>query len=70
MLLAAAREAFPVDHRRIDASGAPEFVRRGVIRVGAFVTFELAAEDRFQEQAERWVDGTSRRPLPAGSLTG
>jgi hypothetical protein len=66
VLLAAAREAFPVDHGRIDASGAPEVVRHGVIRVGALVTFELSAEDRFQEQAERWVDVPSRRLLPAG----
>jgi hypothetical protein len=64
VLLAAAREAFPVDHGRIDASGEPEVVRHGVVRVGALVTFELSAEDRFQEQAERWVDLPSRRLLP------
>jgi hypothetical protein len=64
VLLAAAREAFPVDHGKIDASGEPEVVRHGVVRVGALVTFELSAEDRFQEQAERWVDVPSRRLLP------
>ncbi len=68
VLLAAAREAFPVDHGRIDASGAPELVRHGVLRVGALVTFELSAQDHFQEQTERWVDIPSRRLLPAGII--
>jgi hypothetical protein len=66
VLLAAARDAFGVDHGRIDASGEPLAVRHPVVRVGALVTYELSAEDRFQEQAERWVDGPSRRPLAAG----
>ena len=65
VLLAAARDAFPVDHGRIDASGEPLAVRHSVVRVAALVTFELSAEDRFQEQAERWVDGPSRRLLSA-----
>jgi hypothetical protein len=65
-LLAAARDAFGVDHGRIDASEDPLAVRHSVVRVGALVTFELSAEDRFQEQAERWVDVPSRRSLPAG----
>ena len=29
------------------------------------MTYELSVEDRFQEQAERWVDVPSRRQLPA-----
>lgn len=65
VLLAAVREAFPVDHGRIDLSGEPAVVLHPVIRVGALVTYELSAEDRFQEEAQRWVDVPSRRELPA-----
>ena len=65
MLLAAARDAFPVDHGRIDLSGEPAFVLHPVIQVGALVTYELSAEDRFQEEVQRWVDVPSRRQLPA-----
>ncbi len=64
-LLAAARDAFPVDHGRIDLSGEPAVVLHPVIRVGALVTYELSAEDRFQEEAHRWVDVPSRCELPA-----
>jgi hypothetical protein len=64
VLLAALRESVGVDHGRVDATGAVTAVRHVVVRVGALVTFELSAEDRFQEQAERWVDGPSRRLLP------
>src|SRR5262249_61060010 len=64
-LLAAAREAFPVDHGRIDLSGEPAIALHPVIRVGSLVTYELSAEDRFQEEAQRWVDVPSRRELPA-----
>jgi hypothetical protein len=69
VLLAQVREAFPVDHGRIDLSGEPEFVLHPVIRVGALVTYELSAEDRFQEEAQRWVDVPSRRELPADLVT-
>lgn len=48
--------------------GAPELIRHGVVRVGALITFELSAEDRFQEQAERWVDIPSRRLLSAAII--
>ena len=65
MLLAAARDAFPIDHGRIDLSGEPAFVLHPVIQVGALVTYELSAEDRFQEEVQRWVDVPSRRELPA-----
>ncbi len=65
MLLAEARDAFPVVHGRIDLSGEPAVVLHPVIGVGALVTYELSAEDRFQEQAQRWVDVPSRRELPA-----
>jgi hypothetical protein len=66
VLLAAVRDAVPIDHGRIDLTEAVTAVRHHVLRVGALVTFELSAEDRFQEQAERWVDVQSRRLLPAG----
>lgn len=66
VLLAAVRDAVPIDHGKIDLTEAVTAVRHQVLRVGALVTFELSAEDRFQEQAERWVDVPSRRLLPAG----
>jgi len=68
VLIAEARDAFPVDHGRIDLSGEPAFVLHAVIRVGALVTYELSAEDRFQEEAQRWVDVPSRRELPADTV--
>lgn len=64
VLLESLRAAVPVDHGRIDVADPPVTVRHPVVRVGALVTFELSAEDQFQEQAERWVDVPSRRPLP------
>jgi hypothetical protein len=66
VLLAAVRDAVPIDHGRIDLTGEVTAARHHVLRIGALVTFELSAEDRFQEQAERWVDVPSRRLLPAG----
>jgi hypothetical protein len=65
VLLAAVRDAFPVEHGRIDLSGEPAVVMHPVIGVGALVTYELSAEDRFQEEVQRWVDVPSRRELPA-----
>ena len=65
VLQAEVREAFPADHGRIDLSGEPAFGLHPVVRVGALVTYELSAEDRFQEEAERWVDVPSCRELPA-----
>ncbi|MGN6173311.1 MAG: hypothetical protein ACTHPS_10200, partial [Streptosporangiaceae bacterium] len=67
-LLAAAREAFPVGHGRIDLVGEPAAVLHPVVRVGALVSYELSAEDRFQEETQRWVDVASRRELPAGLI--
>jgi hypothetical protein len=64
VLLEALRDAVPVDHGKIDVADPPAAVRHPVVRVGALVTFELSAEDQFQEQAERWVDVPSRRLLP------
>ena len=63
VLLGALRDAVPVDHGKIDVEEAPQAVWHLVVRVGALVTFELSAEDRFQEQAERWIDVPSRREL-------
>jgi hypothetical protein len=68
VLLAEVRDAFPVDHGRIDLAGEPEVVLHPVIRVGALVTYELSAEDRFQEQTERWVDVPASRDLPPGLI--
>lgn len=65
VLLAAVRDAFPVDHGRIDLFGEPAVVMHPVIGVGAMVTYELSAEDRFQEEVQRWVDVPSRRELSA-----
>ena len=67
-LLAAVREAFPVGHGRIDLSGEPAAMLHPVIRVGALVTYEVSAEDRFQEETQRWVDVPSRRELSAGLI--
>ena len=64
VLAAGVRDAFPVDHGRIDLAGEPTFVWHSVVRVGALVSYELSAEDKFQEQAERWVDGPARCLLP------
>ncbi len=63
-LLERAREQFPVDHGRIDATGAPTKGVRSVLRVGALVSYTLSAEDHYQERAECWVDVTSRSELP------
>jgi hypothetical protein len=68
VLLEALRDTVPVDHGKIYADEAPVAATHPVIRVGALVTFELSAEDRFQEQAERWVDVPSRRLLPTGII--
>ena len=65
VLLTQLRDAFPIGHGRIDLAGEPEVVLHPVARVGALITYELSAEDRFQEQAERWVDVPARRELPA-----
>ena len=64
VLAAGVRDAFPVDHGRIDLAGEPTFVWHPMVRVGALVSYELSAEDQFQEQAERWVDGPARCLLP------
>lgn len=63
-LLERAREAFPVDHGRIDARGPAERSLRQVLRVGAMVSYTASVDDRFHERAECWVDVPSRHELP------
>jgi hypothetical protein len=63
-LLAAARDEFPVDHGRIDATGTPTTGLRPVARVGALVTYQLSTSDLHQEQTECWVDVGSRLAIP------
>jgi hypothetical protein len=62
-LLAAAREQFPVDHGRIDATGGAAPGVRPVVRVGALVTYTVSSDVTFQEQIECWVDVVSRLEL-------
>ncbi|MEU3161708.1 hypothetical protein ABZ753_30495 [Streptomyces griseoincarnatus] len=66
-LLSKAREYLPVDHGRLDprADATPERALRPVMRVGALVSYELSAEDHFQEQAEVFVDVPSRLRVSA-----
>jgi hypothetical protein len=66
ILLAKARDQFPVDHGRIDPAGSPAVTVRPVLRIGALITYTLSAEDHFQEQAECWLDVRSRLVLPDG----
>src|SRR5713226_7788380 len=68
-LLAIARDQFPVDHGRVDASGPAEQRLHQLLRVGALVTYTASADDRFHEQAECWVDVPSRRALPEPAVT-
>jgi hypothetical protein len=63
-LLSRAREAFPVDHGRIDATGAPSRVLRPVLRVGALVDFTVSMDASFSELVECWVDARSGLELP------
>lgn len=63
-LLEKARDQFPVDHGRIDASGPPERSLRQALRVGALVTYTASADEQFLERAECWVDVPSRHELP------
>ncbi|MGH4016425.1 MAG: hypothetical protein ACRDSL_21355 [Pseudonocardiaceae bacterium] len=64
-LLSLAREAFPVDHGRIDLTGVPARERVPVLRVGALVTYAVGLDERFQERAEAWIEVPGRVSLPA-----
>lgn len=63
-LVASARDQFPVDHGRIDATAAPTRAVRAVLRVGALVSYTLSTDDHYQERVECWIDATSLRELP------
>jgi hypothetical protein len=63
-LLAKARDQFPVDHGRIDASEPATRGLRQVLRVGALVTYTASADEAFHERSECWVDVPSRQELP------
>jgi hypothetical protein len=64
VLLARAREEFPVDHGRIDAIGPPYRILLPVLRIGALVHFTVSMDSSFQEQIECWVDGYSGLAVP------
>jgi hypothetical protein len=64
-LLSRAREAFPVDHGRLDLTGVPVRERVPVLRVGALVTYAVGLDERFQERAEAWIEVPGRVSLPA-----
>lgn len=61
---ARARDRFPVDHGRIDATDAPHPLYLPVLRAAALATYEVSLDTRFQERCEVWVDATTGRPLP------
>ncbi|MGH9281336.1 MAG: hypothetical protein ACRD0S_00195 [Acidimicrobiales bacterium] len=66
-LLPRVRDQVVVDHGRIDAANdAPAAVRVPVVRAGALVTYDVTPEDRFQEQAEVWIDAATGLEFPAG----
>jgi hypothetical protein len=62
-LLARARDAFPVEHGRIDAIGPTTRGLRQALRVGVLVTYAASADEVFHERAECWLDVPSRREL-------
>jgi hypothetical protein len=62
-LLERARARFDIDHGRIDAEGHPARVYLPVLRVGALVSYDAGAGERFQEREEVWVDGRNGLPL-------
>lgn len=63
VLLARARERFPVVHGRVDGAGDPARVYAPLLRVGVLVTYALSLDHRFQEREEAWVDGRTGLPL-------
>jgi hypothetical protein len=65
VLLAKARDQFPIDHGRIDPAGSSSAATaHPMLRVGVLITYALSAKDHFQEQGECWLDLRSRLPLP------
>jgi hypothetical protein len=67
-LLARARDAFPVEHGRIDASGPATRGLRQVLRVGVLVSYTADTDEAFHERGECWLDVPSRRELPGPAV--
>ncbi|QIZ33636.1 hypothetical protein [Saccharopolyspora sp. ASAGF58] len=55
-LLALIRDRMPVDHGRIDATGAPIRTHRATLRLGALVSHTVSAEEQFTEVSECLLD--------------
>jgi hypothetical protein len=64
LLLARARDAFPIDHGKIEPAGLPTVALLPVLRVGALLTQSVSLDDRFQERAEVWVDVATGLAVP------
>lgn len=64
VLLARARDAFPVDHGKIEPAGLPTVTHLPLLRVGALLTQSVSLDDRFQERAEVWVDVATGLAVP------
>lgn len=58
-LLALIRDRMPVDHGRIDATGAPIRTHRATLRLGALVSHTVSAEEQFTEASECMLDVAS-----------
>ncbi|MGW3470848.1 hypothetical protein ACWDKQ_20875 [Saccharopolyspora sp. NPDC000995] len=58
-LLALIRDRMPVDHGRIDATGAPIRTHRATLRLGALVSHTVSAEEQFTEVSECMLDVAS-----------
>ena len=59
-----ARDQFPVDHGKIEATGTVTKGVRSVLRVGALVSYTVSAEDHYQERVECFLDMASLCELP------
>jgi hypothetical protein len=66
-LLARIRDQVPVDHGRIDATGAPIQTHRSTLRLAALVSHTVSAEERFTEVVECLLDIPTRIPWPEDS---
>jgi hypothetical protein len=63
-LQARIRDELAVDHGRVDVTGGPRPFVRSILRVSSLVTYDLSADDQFQEQVECWVDIPAHVPYP------
>lgn len=59
-----ARQQFPVDHGRIDATAAPVPAHRALLRVGALAEYTTGADEHYFERLETWVDAHSGLTVP------